>query len=321
MLRAFPPPPRPRRRGVTGDDAAQWTLTFTSQIGAMELLGVEDHLTGMGATHRDRRLPRPHSLGGTFALKFRGTATRPLAHDATSLAVARALVEVPAARRRERRRRAERRDRVGGASTTGSARTARGPARARLEWTLTLVARRRHRLVARSVGYDWKTPRPRRPLDGDVYDETPTAAPTYDTLAPSYDASVPSLKPRASGSARGPCPNLTAAGALTGAGASVVARSGIWSAWAILAATNRTAFGCERRSRSRSAAAARRTARAAARRRPATATRRAYALGAAARDGAAFFPGRKEFHTELVREPGRRRRRAARAGGAGGIQR
>ena len=73
-----------KRRGVMGDDAAQWTLTFTSQIGAMELLGVEDHLTGMGANIRIERLQGGNSLGGTFALKFRGTATRPRSPSASA---------------------------------------------------------------------------------------------------------------------------------------------------------------------------------------------------------------------------------------------
>ena len=213
-----------KRRGVMGDDAAQWTLTFTSQIGAMELLGVEDHLTGMGANIRIERLQGGNSLGGTFALKFRGTATRPLAHDATSLAVARALVEdlphvVAAAATRSDG------DRVGGECEDGLCEDGPRPGGG-LEWTLTLVTLDDVITPRAPVGYDWKGA-PRGPLDGDVYDEPPTAAPTYDTLAPSYDTSVPSLKPTGEWlEPEGPCPNLTAAGALTGAGASVVARRG-----------------------------------------------------------------------------------------------
>ena len=202
-----------KRRGVMGDDAAQWTLTFTSQIGAMELLGVEDHLTGMGANIRIERLQGGNSLGGTFALKFRGTATRPLAHDATSLAVARALVEdlphvVAASATRSDG------DRVGGECDDGLCEDGPRPGGG-LEWTLTLVTLDDVITPRAPVGYDWKGA-PRGPLDGDVYDETPTAAPTYDTLAPSYDTSVPSLKPTGEWlEPEGPCPNLTAAGALT----------------------------------------------------------------------------------------------------------
>ncbi len=282
-----------KRRGVMGDDAAQWTLTFTSQIGAMELLGVEDHLTGMGANIRIERLQGGNSLGGTFALKFRGTATRPLAHDATSLAVARALVEdlphvVAASATRSDG------DRVGGECDDGLCEDGPRPGGG-LEWTLTLVTLDDVITPRAPVGYDWKGA-PRGPLDGDVYDETPTAAPTYDTLAPSYDTSVPSLKPTGEWlEPEGPCPNLTAAGALTGAGASVVARRGHFlSHRPILAATNRTAFGCEASfTLAFGGGGAAHGGRGGA---PAPGDRDAswsYALGAAARDGAAFFRGGK----------------------------
>ena len=89
--------------------------------------------------------------------------------------------------------------------------------------------------------------------------------------------------------------SLPAAGALTGAGASVVARRGHFlSHRPILAATNRTAFGCEASfTLAFGGGGAAHGGRGGA---PAPGDRDAswsYALGAAARDGAAFFRGGK----------------------------
>ena len=71
-------------------------------------------------------------------------------------------------------------DRVGGECDDGLCEDGPRPGGG-LEWTLTLVTLDDVITPRAPVGYDWKGA-PRGPLDGDVYDETPTAAPTRPSL-------------------------------------------------------------------------------------------------------------------------------------------
>ena len=280
------------RSGTNGDGEARWTLSFTSQIGAMDLLGIEDHLTGLGARIQIERLQGGNSMGGTFALKFRGTMTRQLAYDATALQMARCLVEdlphvVAASATRSDG------DRIHGECDDGLCEDGPRPGGG-LEWTLTLITLDDVTTPRAPVGYGWKGA-PRLPEDGGVSDGTPSAAPTYDTQSPTNMRPTPRptgewLEPAA------PCPNLTVANvSLTGTGSSIIARKGHFlSHRPLLAALNRTAYGCEASfTLAFGGGGAAHGGRGGA---PAPGNRDASwscALGAAARDGAAFFRGGK----------------------------
>ena len=265
---------------------------------------------GHGREHQIERLQGGNSLGGTFALKFRdGDAAR------SRTTPRRWPWRAPSSRTcrtsSRRRRRGATATASAASATTGSARTARGPA-AGLEWTLTLVTLDDVITPRAPVGYDWKGA-PRGPLDGDVYDETPTAAPTYDTLAPSYDTSVPSLKPTGEWlEPEGPCRASPRPARYGGGGLRRRAAGPFLSHRPILAATNRTAFGCEASFTLAFGGGGAAHAAAAARRRPATATRRGPTPSGR---GARPPPSRggKNSILSSYANPARRRRRAARA--------